>query len=358
MSKRFEDLQNAQSSFPVPFTNNRPPDLHTAAGTASGPDGSPITAIKLPHIGGHEGVARIIALGPGLPQRDPAIRLGALVGIRFSSRICRRCTACLSGNEQYCSGDGVGSSKPTNHLHHEDGAFQEYVCLDAGYLTILPSDVDPVLAAPTLCAGVTAYKAVMQAELRPGSWLVVLGAGGGLGHYAVQYGLLRTPFVVGVDAGKEKEELVRGLGAEFVDFKATPDLRAAIDDFTNGRGADAVIVAAGSSAAFATAASLLGVGGSLCCIGIPPCGGRLLTPVSEIVIKGLKIKGNLVGSLGECMEAVELVRKGKVKPKVFVREFEELPKVFEELERGDIAGRVVLRVGDDPGGVVGLESKL
>jgi propanol-preferring alcohol dehydrogenase len=248
--------------------------------------------------------------------------------------------------------------KPTNHLHHEDGAFQEYVCLDAGYLTILPRDVDPVLAAPTLCAGVTAYKAVMQAELKPSSRLVVLGAGGGLGHYAVQYGLLRTPFVVGVDTGREKGELVRGFGAQFVDYKATPNLRGKIDELTDERGADAIIVAAGSSAAFATAASLLAVEGVLCCIGIPSGGGRLLTPVSEIVIKGLKIKGNLVGSLGECMEAMELVRRGKVKPKVVVREFEELPRIYEELERGDVAGRVVLRVGDDPGEMVGLGGKL
>lgn len=51
-----------------------------------------------------------------------------------------------------------------------------------------------MLAAPTLCAGLTAYKAVLNANLKPSSHLVVLGAGGGLGHYAVQYGLLRTPF--------------------------------------------------------------------------------------------------------------------------------------------------------------------
>ena len=114
-----------------------------------------------------------------------------------------------------------------------------------------PHAVDPVLAAPTLCGGVTAYKAVMKAEMRPGSWLVVLGAGGGLGHYAAQYGPLRTPFVVGIDAVRENGELVKGLGAEFVDYKATSDLRAAVDGFT---GADAVIVAAQSSAAFATAA--------------------------------------------------------------------------------------------------------
>lgn len=153
-------------------------DFHTRAGTATGADGKPITAIKLPHVGGHEGVGRIVSLGTGLPERDPSIHLGALVGIRFASRICRRCEYCLAGTEQYCQ--GIGHSKPTNHLHHEDGAFQEYICLDAGYLTLLPPDTDPLLAAPTLCAGLTAYKAVSNAELKVGDWLAVVGAGGGV----------------------------------------------------------------------------------------------------------------------------------------------------------------------------------
>lgn len=48
--------------------------------------------------------------------------------------------------------------KGTNHLHHEDGCFQEYIALDADYLTILPDDVDPSVIGPVLCAGVTAYK--------------------------------------------------------------------------------------------------------------------------------------------------------------------------------------------------------
>lgn len=148
------------SSYPVPkpgrdevlakvlYTGVCQSDLHTARGTASGPDGKPITAVQLPHIGGHEGVGRIVAIGPGIGEGDPAIKLGALVGIRFSSRICRRCDFCLDGREQYCQ-------NATNHLHHEDGAFQEYCALDAGYLTLLPEGVDPVTAAPTLCAGLT-----------------------------------------------------------------------------------------------------------------------------------------------------------------------------------------------------------
>lgn len=93
-----------------------------------------------------------MAVGPCCGQD---LKVGGLVGIRFSSRICRRCEFCLAGTEQYCV-------KGTNHLHHEDGCFQEYIALDADYLTILPDDVDPSVIGPVLCAGVTAYKVLFS----------------------------------------------------------------------------------------------------------------------------------------------------------------------------------------------------
>lgn len=127
-------------------------DLHTAAGTAPGADGKNITAIKLPHVGGHEGVGRIVSFGPttsSLPHSD--LKIGDLVGIRFLARVCHECEFCTSDREQHCA-------KATNHLHHEDGSFQEYCVLDRNYLTVLPQDVDAKAAGPALCAGVTAYK--------------------------------------------------------------------------------------------------------------------------------------------------------------------------------------------------------
>lgn len=107
-----------------------------------------------------------------------------------------------------------------------------------------------------------------------------------------------------------------------------------------------MIVTAGNATAFSHACEMLRVGGTLCCVGIPPGRPHLETPISMIVIKGLKITGNLVGSLSECMEAVELVRRGVVKPNVVVRPFRELSKVYEEMEKGDISGRIVLKVAD------------
>ena len=163
----------------------------------------------------------------------------------------------------------------------------------------------------------------------------------------VQYGRACGAQVIAVDGGKEKRDFINTLGIqEFIDFENTPDLVKEIHRITNG-GAQAVIVAVGNSRAFAHAADMLRIGGTLSCIGIPPGKVFLETPISSIVIKGLHITGNLVGSLKECLEAVELVRRGVVKPKISVRPFRELETVYEELERGDVAGRIVLKVGSE-----------
>ncbi|GAB1203086.1 hypothetical protein APSETT445_001712 [Aspergillus pseudonomiae] len=284
-------------------------DLHTKNGTAAGPSGDPITKIKLPHVGGHEGVGRIVALGPGCGSD---LKVGGLVGIRFSSRICRRCEFCLAGTEQYCV-------KSTNHLHHEDGSFQEFIALDADYLTILPDDIDPVVIGPVLCAGVTAYK-------------------------VVQYAKAQGALVIGVDAADKRDFVLRLGATEFIDFTSADPVQR-VHEIT-GLGAHAVVVTAGSAKAFAHACEMLRVGGTLSCVGIPPGRPVLETPICTIVIKGLKITGNLVGSLKECMEAVDLVRRGVVKPEIKVRKFKELPQVYEEMEKGDIAGRIVLQISE------------
>jgi D-arabinose 1-dehydrogenase-like Zn-dependent alcohol dehydrogenase len=159
--------------------------------------------------------------------------------------------------------------------------------------------------------------------------------------------LAQGAVVIGVDGGAAKGEFIKSLGAtHYVDFAAT-NVVAAVLQLTNGVGANAVVVTAGNVKAFKSAADMLKIGGTLSCVGIPPERGFLETPISRIVIKGLHITGNLVGSLKECMEAVDLVRRGVVKPRVQVRPFEDLPAVYEELERGDVAGRIVLKIAQD-----------
>ncbi len=170
-------------------------------------------------MGGHEGVGRVVKFGPNVSPTDK-LQLGTLVGIRFLSRVCHECEYCVSGRDQHCG-------NATNHLHHEDGSFQEYCLLDTKFLTELPQDIDPKVVGPALCAGVTTYKvlrlpmscartvlickAVKNANIKEGEYLTVIGAvslshsledvsvscssfaeqmlmhnfqGGGLGHFA------------------------------------------------------------------------------------------------------------------------------------------------------------------------------
>ena len=153
--------------------------------------------------------------------------------------------------------------------------------------------------------------------------------------------------MIAIDGGPEKGEFVKSLGAtHYIDFKTTTDTVSAVWEVAPG-GVHAVIVTAGSGKAFSQAASMLKIGGTLCCVGIPPGNAILEVPIALIVIKGLRITGNLVGSLKECMEAVELDTRGVVKPTVVVRPFEDLPAIYEQMEKGDIMGRVVLKVARD-----------
>ncbi|KAL6234745.1 hypothetical protein BDW75DRAFT_230934 [Aspergillus navahoensis] len=223
-------------------------DLHTKGAVAPGPDGIPITRFKMPHIGGHEGLGRIVALGPDCGSD---LKLDTLVRIRWASRVCRQCEYCLVGTEQYCL-------KGTNYLHHEGRSFLKYLALDADCLTILPHDVDPKVIALVLCAGITAYKvgkSSSRSKHLGRHWLGVVGAGGRLGHMAVQYAKILGAQVIGIDA-PDKCDFVLSLGAtEFVVFINIGPVRRIRE--TTGLGAHSAVVTAGSGKAYAHACEML-----------------------------------------------------------------------------------------------------
>ena len=105
----------------------------------------------------------------------------------------------------------------TGHSYYYPGTFQQYAIAPARYATPIPDGVPSDLAAPLLCGGVTVYSALkklIEQGARPGDWVVIPGAGGGLGHLALQIGSRGMGFrMLGIDMG-EKEKLVKECGAE------------------------------------------------------------------------------------------------------------------------------------------------
>ena len=87
-----------------------------------------------------------------------------------------------------------------------------------------------------MCAGVTSYKGIKETEAIPGNFLCIVGAAGGLGHLAVQYGKAMGLRVIAVDLGQDRIDYCKSLGAEFgVDIASTTSTAAAaVQEYTGG----------------------------------------------------------------------------------------------------------------------------
>lgn len=119
------------------------------------------------------------------------------------------------------------------------------------------------------------------------------GAGGGLGHLAVQYANAMGLRVIGIDTGKQKEELVKSLGAEaFVDFKTTDDVIGKVKKLTNG-GPHAAIVVAASAKPYEDALKMVRTKGTVVAVGLPS-NAVMGADVFDTVVRSLTIKGSYV----------------------------------------------------------------
>lgn len=115
------------------------------------------------------------------------------------------------------------------------------------------------------------YTALKRAGTRHGDWVLISGAGGGLGHLAIQYAKALGALVLALDVGS-KEPFCRSLGADaFIDFTKYSDdaaLTAEVSRITGG-GARVVLVCSSSNRSYAQAVSFLGFRGKLVCVGVP-----------------------------------------------------------------------------------------
>ncbi|KIW65754.1 hypothetical protein PV04_07982 [Phialophora macrospora] len=283
-------------------------------------------------IAGHEGVGHVVKLGPHVPEE----LMNAKVGIRWQYSTCGSC--------EICHVDPTACPNQVNSGRNTRGTFQQYIVSPAKHVTRIPTDLKAEIAAPLLCAGLTLYSAIAKARLRPGDWLVIPGAGGGLGHIGVQIAAKRGYKVIAIDSGESKRDLCLKLGATaFLDFK-----KDAVEDevkrLTNGFGAHATIVTAGIDAAYEQAFKLIRNCGTLVCVGLPRSGNPLPISPFWMVVRSLTVVGSSVGSDAEMQELLQMAVKGDVVPQIAVYEFEEINTVMEKLVRFEIEGRVVLRI--------------
>lgn len=286
-------------------------------------------------IPGHEGVGRVVALGPQAGQ----IKIGDRVGLKWIANTCGSCEWCWCGEDASCP-------KHLVHGYNANGTFAEYTVAYANYVTPIPPEVSSADAVSILCAGLSVYSALKKSNTKVGDWIAVSGAGGGLGHLAVQYAIAMGLRVLAIDTGEDKKNLTLSLGAEkWVDFKAVSGeqggLVAAVKAATDG-GPRATVIVTSSIQPYIDATQYLCSSGTLVVMGAPST--PLQVPAVLFVAKALKIVGSVVGNRQSCIEALDLVARGKVKCHYQVRGWDKLNQTFVDMEQGKYAGRVILKI--------------
>ncbi|KKA18311.1 Alcohol dehydrogenase [Rasamsonia emersonii CBS 393.64] len=272
---------------------------------------------------GHEGIGRIVQLGPEVNATK--WKVGDRVAHRWIYRVCRECEPCKSGNEQLCDRRQL-SGKDV------EGCWADYTLVDSEYMLPIPEEVKAAEAAPILCAGTTVYRALKSAQLAPGQWVAIVGAGGGLGHLAIQYAKAKGLKVLGIDGGEDKGALCTKLGADAF------DLTADVIQTTQG-GAHGVLVTSSSPRAYEQALTYVRKMGVLICIGITP--QKMTFPIGPeyFVAKGVRLTGTSTGTFTDTQEALEYLRTGQVKPIVVEKKLGEIQECLDQLEKGDAVGR-------------------
>jgi len=136
-----------------------------------------LKAGKTDLIPGHQVVGRIDALGPGVKD----FRIGETVGVTWLNHTCGACGYCSEGAENLCEQaafTGLGA----------DGGYAEAMVAPAAFAFPIPASLDPMQAAPLLCAGVIGYRSLKVCGIRPGGILGLFGFGASA-HLAIQVAL-------------------------------------------------------------------------------------------------------------------------------------------------------------------------
>jgi propanol-preferring alcohol dehydrogenase len=298
-------------------------DLHIARGDWAG--------VPTSGVIGHEAIGVVEALGPGAERfvsEGDRVILG--LGGTGGGYWCGACEYCLGGSPRHCS-----QSKGIM------GTFAERFAVWAPSLVTLPDSVGDDEAA-LACGGLTAYGAVKKLQkhgVLPGRRVAVIGAAGGLGHYAVQLAASFGYEVVAVDIGEDRLEFARSMGAS-----VAVDAGEAIEVVTGLGGVDASLIFSARMAGFELGFKLLRPGGLFVAVGLPPSSeGNLQFNPFELFFRDATIVYSAVGTVQDLRELVALAAAGKVTSHVSRRaKLSELDAVFDDLEASRYLGRAVV----------------
>lgn len=282
--------------------------------------------VKKPVILGHEIAGRVVEKATAVGE----FAVGDRVGVPWIHWTCGQCEFCREGSENLCIRQKITGVTV-------EGGYAEFVKAPASHTVKIPDGLSATEAAPLFCAGLTVYRALKHAGRLSGQRLAVFGTGG-LGHLAVQVGRSFGAEVTAVDVTEEKLELARSLGAVRTLNAATGDV---VKELRRQGGAQVALVSTAAKAAYDMAFSCLRPRGTLLVVGLPA--ENISFPPILMSAKEVRIQATAVGTREDLKEVLALAAAGKLHCQTVERPLSQVNEVLDQLRRGQVAGRIVLR---------------
>jgi alcohol dehydrogenase, propanol-preferring len=280
-----------------------------------------------PIVPGHEVVGIVDAVAPDVT----AWQVGDRVGLGFLGGHCGECAQCRRGDFVNCLNQPQSGTS-------EDGGYAEMVYARATGLVRVPEEMDPIEAAPLLCAGITTFNALRGADAPAGAVVAIQGIGG-LGHIGLQQAKKLGYRTVAIARGTDKAELAASLGADdYIDSAAT-DPGAALQELG---GAAVIVATAASGASMSPLLAGLAPRGKLVVVGAAP--DPIEVQTSDLIFGGRSIIGSLTGTPVENEDNLAFALSHHIKSMNEVMPFEDAPKAYERMMSGAARFRIVLDI--------------
>jgi NADPH2:quinone reductase len=247
------------------------------------------------------------------------------------------------------TGKGVENFKVGDEVYYTPfihgnvlGTYAEYNVVNESIIAKKPESISFEEAAAIPLAGGTAWEALIRKiKIRTGETILIQGAAGGVGSYAVQFAKLSGARVIAT-ASPGNHEFLYKLGADkVVDYKDNDQVIATVLDETNGKGTDAVFDIEGDdviSRCLPAAAPF----GRMSCL-LPPKGNLGAINFKNITLYGVF----LVREAKRLEEMAPLFSRGLVHSVIEkTLSLEEVSEAHKRLDSKHGRGKIVLRIGD------------
>ncbi len=309
-------------------------DVHVWEGYYEGIDGQQLKTtergVRYPLTPGHEIAGLVDIVGDQVEgiSRGQKVLVYPWIGDGL-------CPACRIGEENLCD-------KPKSLGIYTDGGYAQYVLVPSyKYLVNIGDDMDTDISAPLSCAGLTAYGAVKNANLKPNENVIIVGTGG-LGLMAIQLAKAVTGAkIIAMDLDDQKLEVAKKNGADITVNSKKEDPVKAIMELTDKLGADAVIDFVNASKTVESDIQFLRRRARLILVGL--FGGELRLSLVTMPTRAYRLIGSYTGTLSDLIELVSLAGRGMIKPVVSNRfKLDQATKALTMLKDGKILGRGVL----------------